>query len=238
MADQKNSRIENVQSTSGRLYRALKRTYYRFLRLRGTPRQIGLGMALGVFVGMTPFLGFHTVIAVMLAALMKWSKIAAGLGVFITNPFTAPLIYPLTYKLGVMVAGFSKISHFPRLFEPGGVVGIMKNSPMILVDLLVGGVIVGIPLALVSYYVAFYVVSGARKRMEARKSKRITKKAALLKKKKRDRRLKKSKPGPPAPHAIVRPHLNHQQFPAKALHYKSKRQSPHVIGAAGAPLQF
>ena len=198
MADRNNSHIENGQSASGRWYRTLKRAYYRFLRLRGTPRQIGLGMALGVFVGMTPFLGFHTVIAVMLAAFMKWSKIAAGLGVFITNPFTAPLIYPLTYKLGVMVAGFSKISHFPKLFEPGGVVGLMKNSPMILVDLLIGGVIVGIPLAIVSYYVAFYVVSSARKRMEARKTKRITKKAAIIKKKKRDRerQLKKSRPGP------------------------------------------
>ena len=66
--------------------RTLKRAYYRFLRIRGAPEQIALGMALGVFIGMTPFLGFHTVIAVMLAAVFKWSKIAAGVGVFITNP--------------------------------------------------------------------------------------------------------------------------------------------------------
>lgn len=166
--------------------RALKRTYYRFLRLRGTPRQIGQGLALGVFIGMTPFLGFHTVIAVMLAAVLRWSKIAAGVGVFVTNPFTAPLIYPLTYKLGAAVSGLSKMSHFPKLFEPGGVIGLMKNSPMILVDLLVGGVIIGLPLAIVSYYIAFYAVSGARKRMELRKSSRITRRAALLKKKKKE----------------------------------------------------
>lgn len=183
MANRNKSATKNMQSPYRRWVRVLKRIYYRFLRIRGTPRQISLGLALGFFIGMTPFLGFHTVIAVMLAAVFKWSKIAAGAGVFITNPFTAPLIYPLTYKLGSTVTGFSNPPQWHQLFESGGVVNLVKNSPMILVDLTFGGMIIGLPLAVIVYYVAFHTVSRAKKRMELRKARRITKRAALLKRK-------------------------------------------------------
>ena len=47
----------------------LKRGYERFLKIRGDPREIALGFALGLFIGMTPFMGFHTASAVFLAAL-------------------------------------------------------------------------------------------------------------------------------------------------------------------------
>jgi uncharacterized protein len=150
----------------------LKRFYFRFLKIRGTPQQISRGVALGVFIGMTPFLGFHTAIAVMLASLFKWSKITAGLGVFVTNPLTAPLIYPLTYRLGAMITGFSEPIQWLKLFEQGGFVGMVKNSPWILIDMLIGGAIIGVPLAIIAYYTALRLVLSARKRMEKRKLRR------------------------------------------------------------------
>ncbi len=150
----------------------MKRFYVRFVRLRGTPHQISLGLSLGILVGMTPFLGAHTVIAVFLASLFKWSKITATIGVMITNPFTAPLIYPITYKLGNKVTGLSDPSQWARIFEPGGVIALMKSSPLIIVDLNVGGMIVGIPLAVITYYFALNAVSRARKRIEMRRAKR------------------------------------------------------------------
>lgn len=171
---------KKLPRSSSPLVRMLKRIYYRFLRIRGTPRQISLGLALGIFVGMTPFLGFHTIMSVMLASVFKWSKITAAIGVLITNPFTAPLIYPLTYKIGAMITGFSDPSSWLKLFEPGGAMGLMKDSPMILVDLLVGGVILGLPMALVSYCIAMSIVLRARKRLELRKARRGAKRKDLL----------------------------------------------------------
>lgn len=185
MAKSYTSGTNDAQSPYRRLVRILKRIYYRFLRIRGTPRQISQGLALGFFIGMTPFLGFHTVLAVMLAALFKWNKIAACVGVFITNPFTAPLIYPLTYKLGSMVTGFSDPSQWQKLFESGGVISLVKNSPMILVDLFFGGMIIGLPMAFIVYYVALNALSRAKIRRELRKARRITKREALLKKRSR-----------------------------------------------------
>jgi uncharacterized protein (DUF2062 family) len=76
------------------------KTYERFLKIRGTPREIGLGFAIGLFVGMSPTMGFQMAIAVFLAAVFKWNKISAAAAVWITNPVTAPIIYGVTYFIG------------------------------------------------------------------------------------------------------------------------------------------
>ena len=153
-----------------RIGRILTHFYNRFLKLRGSPRQASLGMALGVFVGMTPFLGLHTVMAVALASLFKWSKVTAAIGVLITNPLTAPIIYPLTYRLGAMLTGFSEPIQWSRLLEPGAVIDLMKNSPMIMIDMLVGGILVGLPLSIVIYFITHSVVSKAKKRLEIKRA--------------------------------------------------------------------
>jgi uncharacterized protein (DUF2062 family) len=82
--------------------------YDRFIKLKGAPREIALGFALGLLIGMTPFFGMHFFSSVLLASLLGWSKIAALVGVNITNVLTAPLIYPVNYWVGVKLAGFSK----------------------------------------------------------------------------------------------------------------------------------
>ena len=147
--------------------------YKRFLRVRGTPRQISMGLALGVFIGMTPFIGFHTLIAITLASLFAWSKITSVLGVFITNPLTAPIIYPLTYKLGTMITGFSDPAMWLKVFEPGGAVDLLKDAPMILVDLIVGGVLIGIPLSFFAYHLTYRLILRTKNRLGKRQKKRI-----------------------------------------------------------------
>jgi len=164
------------QHLPSRISRYLKRFYHRFFKLRGSPREASLGMALGVFVGMSPFLGFHTAIAVLVASLFKWSKITAALGVFITNPITAPIIYPLTYRLGAMLTGFSEPIQWSRLLESAAFIELLKKSPMIIIDMLVGGILVGIPLSIIVYFITHALVSKAKKRIEMKKARRMLKK--------------------------------------------------------------
>ena len=78
--------MKPIVSTAQKFYR-------RFIKLRGDPRGIALGFALGLFIGMTPSIGFQMVIAAAIAASLKWNKISAAMGVWITNPLTAPLVY-------------------------------------------------------------------------------------------------------------------------------------------------
>ncbi|PLX84790.1 MAG: DUF2062 domain-containing protein [Desulfuromonas sp.] len=80
--------------------RQFKLNLIRLVRLQASPNDIAKGMALGLFIGMTPTFGFQMLIALALAVLLRENKIAAMVGVWITNPLTAPFIYGLEYEIG------------------------------------------------------------------------------------------------------------------------------------------
>ena len=106
------------EGEKSRLLAPLYRAYERFLKIRGHPREIALGFALGLFVGMTPLMGLHTAIAVPLAALFKWNKISAAISVWITNAVTAPIIYNITYMVGSKLIGVEKSFTHCGTFNP------------------------------------------------------------------------------------------------------------------------
>ena len=62
----------------------------RFKQLNGDPHYVALGMAIGVFISVTPTIPFHTVIALALAFILRGSKAAAAIGVWFSNPVTIP----------------------------------------------------------------------------------------------------------------------------------------------------
>ena len=68
--------------------------------LRGKPHELSLGIAIGVFVGITPTIPLHTVLAIALAVALRGSKLAAALGVWVANPLTIPIFYYGSYQLG------------------------------------------------------------------------------------------------------------------------------------------
>jgi len=87
------------------LVRQIKLNFLRFVRLRGAPDEIAKGVALGIFIGMTPTFGFQIVLALFFAWLLRENKLAAILGVWITNPVTAPFVYALEYESGRLLLG-------------------------------------------------------------------------------------------------------------------------------------
>lgn len=160
---------------------SLQRAYERFLKIRGSPREIALGFALGLFVGMTPTIGFQMPIAVFIAALFKWNKISAAVAVWITNPLTAPFIYSFSYFVGAKVLGF-KIA--PKLLTGLDFPTLKEAGARILLATTVGGAVVGIPLSLLGYYLAFSAVHGYQTKLKHR---------VVAKKEKLVRKIKKRK---------------------------------------------
>ena len=147
----KGKKKDNLQNVLGRVYE-------RFVKIRGRPREIALGFALGVFIGVTPTMGIQMPIALFLAALLKWSKISAVFGVWITNPFTAPFIYGITYVVGAHLLGLKTTMTLPEELTWSIVREMLKNAPVIFGALTVGGILVGLPLAVFGYYVSFAAV--------------------------------------------------------------------------------
>ena len=143
----------------------IKWLYDRFLKIRGTPREIALGMALGLFIGFSPTMGLQIIIGVFIASLLKWSKIATLIGVQITNPITAPLIYSPTYYIGAKVIGLEtmfvfKGSDLSSLFE------MIKQAPQIFLALTIGGVLIGFPVACIGYAVVYRMMNNHQKKLK------------------------------------------------------------------------
>ncbi len=160
--------------------------YRRFVKLRGNPREIALGFALGLFVGMTPSMGFQMVIAAALAAFLKWDKISAAMGVWITNPLTAPFIYSVTYVVGSKLYGTQKVFNPPDEMTVSIAKKILAKSPGIFYSLTIGGILIGIPLAVAGYFISYRLVSRYQdelKKKIARQKEKLTIKKDLMKQK-------------------------------------------------------
>jgi uncharacterized protein (TIGR03546 family) len=175
---------------NSRLGRILHRGYERFVKIRGEPREIALGFALGLFVGMSPAMGLQTIIAIFIATLLKWNKIAAALSVWVTNPFTAPIIYPVTYYVGSLLLGIRKAHAMDFNMQASSFITMIKKTPDIINALILGGIVIGLPLAAAGYFFAYTTV---KKYQDDIRQKLAAKKAALALKKEKKKRRKKKK---------------------------------------------
>jgi uncharacterized protein (DUF2062 family) len=150
-------------------------TYDRFVKIRGQPREIALGLALGIFIGMAPIMGFQTGIAIFFAALFKWSKISAALGVWITNPLSAPLIYSLTYVTGAWLLGVESGFNLHPELSATAVEKMLQKAPEVLGVLTIGGIVIGLPLAFISYYISYAAVIKYQKNLKEKLIRQKTK---------------------------------------------------------------
>ncbi len=172
---------------------SLGKTYERFLKIRGTPREIGLGFALGLFVGMSPTMGFQMAIAVFLAAVFKWNKISAAASVWITNPVTAPIIYGVTYFIGANIIGMPGIKLTPEAFSVTSFITFFKQTPRIFWAMTLGGAIVGLPLAIAGYAMTYSAVDKYQKDIRSRLAEKKQQIAARRKDRKSRKLTKKQK---------------------------------------------
>lgn len=161
-------RMEIKRFTEKRTIGAFQKMNERFLRIRGNPGEIALGLSLGLFIGMTPIMGLHMVLAVFLAALFKWNKISAAIGVWITNPFTAPIIYGINYFVGKNLLGMNHSFLLSPTVSSSSILDALQKTPEILVALTVGGAVTGIPLAVAGYYLSRAAIRKYRKGLTER----------------------------------------------------------------------
>jgi uncharacterized protein len=79
------------------LTRALVRRWLdALLHVDDTPERTAAAFAVGVFFGFGPLLGFHTVLALVAAFLMNYSRVAVLLGVYSNLPWIVAEYYTFT----------------------------------------------------------------------------------------------------------------------------------------------
>jgi uncharacterized protein len=89
-----------------RLTRGLVRRWLdTLLHVADTPERTAAAFAVGVFFGFSPFLGFHTVLAIVVAFLFDLNRVAALLGVYSNLPWVIAPYYAIATMIGAKIIG-------------------------------------------------------------------------------------------------------------------------------------
>ncbi len=75
------------------------------LHIHDSPQRTAAAYALGVFFGFSPFLGFHTALALAFAFLLGLNRIAVLVGVYSNLPWFLAPYYTLVTMMGAKVLG-------------------------------------------------------------------------------------------------------------------------------------
>ncbi|WP_020676121.1 DUF2062 domain-containing protein [Geopsychrobacter electrodiphilus] len=140
-------------------FRQFKLNLIRLLRLQDSPHRIARGLALGLFLGMTPTFGVQMLLALFAAILLRENKLSAVVGVWVTNPVTAPFIYGLEYETGRILLG---LPH-PALGMEFNYQFLQKFGWQVITPLCLGSLLFGLASAFIGYGIVIKFIPVMRK---------------------------------------------------------------------------
>ncbi|HET6519441.1 MAG TPA: DUF2062 domain-containing protein [Geminicoccaceae bacterium] len=141
----------------------------RVVRMSGTPHSIAIGLAAGVAVSFTPFIGFHILLACLICLPFRGNVIAAAIGTAVGNPWTFPFIWVWIYTFGRWLLGDAAPAPTLRELTPG----LIFDRPWtVLWPMVVGSIPTAIVAGVASYVPLVRAVAAyqeARRRRKARR---------------------------------------------------------------------
>ena len=133
--------------------------FLKLIRVKDSKDKLAIGFACGSMVSFSPFIGFHFLLAVIFAYILRGNIIASLIGTFVGNPFTFPFIWIFIYKVGNIFfkndQNFSLELTFQSLFNQGY---------DILIPMMIGSLIVSIPIWFISYYTVKFLMTSFKRR--------------------------------------------------------------------------
>lgn len=140
----------------------LKYIYEHFISLKGDPKSIAFGMAIGIFIGVTPTIPFHTILIVLCTLLLRQNFTTAYLGSWlIMNPLTIPFFYVTQYSLGKFLLGNN---HPQIIFNDYSIWHIMNMGWCVAYPLLLGGLLMAPLFAIPAYFITHKAVLRIREK--------------------------------------------------------------------------
>jgi hypothetical protein len=151
----------------------LPRYYFlRVKRLKGDPEYLARGFALGVFMGNLPLVP-QTILLIPVTIALQASTVAGIISsVIVNNPFTVTVQYYLAWKIGSFILpGRGSMAHLEQMLRVVAEQGLLDGLAAIgrlgfdtLLVLQIGGVLMGLPMALISYVLVRRFFLGIRER--------------------------------------------------------------------------
>jgi uncharacterized protein (DUF2062 family) len=125
--------------------------------LKEDPHNVAASFGVGVFIGMSPLLGIHTVLGLLVASLFKLNRLVTIVGVYITNPWTIIPIYTFGTWVGMKllrVEGLVTNIDWSDL-SMSNVAGELKE---LLMPFIAGTFFIGAISSVVSYFFILYLL--------------------------------------------------------------------------------
>lgn len=159
----------------------LERARSRFQEVVGVhekPERLAAAWALGIALGLSPLIGLHTVIALLLAFAFRLNKIDVLLGTLVVNPWTVTVYFPTAVFVGKRITGV-RVPRFmvPRLEEVLHAAMWREHVPWLRSLLLTWGVGAGVLSLLggsVTYFTLKWLIVLHRRRHAERRSRGAT----------------------------------------------------------------
>ncbi len=127
-----------------------------------SPKKIALSFSLGVFIGLSPFLGMHTILGISAVWLFRTNKYVTIAGVYVTNPWTIVPIYTFSTWLGTKLLGVDNI--IPQLkWHAISCLNLFNEVRFLLWPFIFGSMLVALVSSFVVYVVVYHAVVKQRK---------------------------------------------------------------------------
>ena len=136
---------------------ALKDKIKLILSVKDTPHRISVAFALGIFIGMSPLFGVHTLLGLLVAYVFRLNKLATVVGVYITNPWTIIPIYTFSTWVGGKCLGVHKI--LPDVdWKHITFSALMNDLSPLLMPFVVGTFLIGTLVSIAAYITIYHLV--------------------------------------------------------------------------------
>jgi len=146
--------------------------------LRGDPKILAGGTALGVLIGLTPTMPLHTVLIIGLTLLTRTSTIAGIVSSFlICNPLTYFPIYYFSLQVGNKITPYDinwsnvrdvldLLVKSDKILHSIKILGNLGYETVVV--MVAGGFVIALPCAVISYYCALYLFKNLNTKRSSR----------------------------------------------------------------------
>ncbi len=140
---------------------------YILLKLRRSasdPHRVALGMSIGMWANFLPLPGLGSALSIGLAWLLRGNMMSAFIGQLFGNAWTMPIIWWACYKVGLLVFPLdaSAVGFKMLLANIDNTEFLLENwrqlASSVMLPVAVGGQMIGIPMAIISYWLTHWEV--------------------------------------------------------------------------------
>ncbi len=124
------------------------------IKLRESPHKVALAFATGVFIGMSPLLGFHTLLGFAVVWIFRLNPFATLAGVYITNPWTIVPIYTFSTWVGTQCLGIEQM--IPEIdWSNFTFINLLDDLEPLLMPFILGTLLIGSITSIICYIIIY-----------------------------------------------------------------------------------